>query len=236
MSSSRVTPMVAQGEGAIPSTSRVYRNVQLGAGCVIGDFVILGEPSRGRASGDVPTVIGSGAVIRSHTVIYAGNIIGANFQTGHGALLREDNIIGNNVSVGSHSIIEHHVQIEDKVRIHSQAFVPEYSTLKLGSWIGPGVRLTNAPHPLCPDVPKCLAGPLLEPGAKIGANATLLPGVTIGENALVGAGAVVTKDVPPGAVVAGNPARQVKHIRDLVCSASGENPYRDILGMDAETS
>jgi len=235
MSSWLAAPPVALGEGAIPSTSRVYPSVQLGEGCVIGDFVILGEPPRGKAPGEVPTIIGPGAVIRSHTVIYAGNVIGANFQTGHGALLRENNTIGDSVSVGSHSIIEHHVQIDDKVRIHSQAFVPEYSTLKRGSWIGPGVRLTNAPHPLCPDVPKCLAGPVLETGAKIGANATLLPGVTIGENALVGAGAVVTKDVPPGAVVAGNPARQVKHIRDLVCSASGENPYRAILGITAET-
>ena len=68
------------------------------------------------------------------------------------------------------------------------------------------------------------------PGAKIGANATLLPGVVIGENALVGAGAVVTRDVPAGAVALGNPARVVKHIRDLKCPATGENPYRHLLG------
>jgi acetyltransferase-like isoleucine patch superfamily enzyme len=213
----------------VASTARLYPNVHLGDGCEIGDFVIIGVPPRGAASGELPTVIGPGAVIRSHTVIYAGNVIGMAFQTGHGALLRESNTIGDHVSVGSHSVVEHHVTMEHRVRIHSQAFVPEYSVLREGSWIGPGARLTNAPHPLCPDVPKCLAGPVLERGAKIGANATLLPGVTIGAHALVGAGAVVTKDVPAGAVVAGSPARVLKHIRDLTCPASGENPYRKVL-------
>jgi acetyltransferase-like isoleucine patch superfamily enzyme len=213
------------------SFAHIYPNVHLAEGCEIEDFVIIGKPPKGAAPGELPTIIGPGAVIRSHTVIYAGNVIGAHFQTGHGALLRESNTIGDHVSVGSHSVVEHHVTIEDWVRIHSQAFVPEYSTLQQGSWIGPGARLTNAPHPLCPDVPQCLVGPTLEPGAKIGANATLLPGVVVGANALVGAGAVVTKDVAPDIVVAGNPARRVKHIRDLRCPASGENPYRHLLGI-----
>jgi acetyltransferase-like isoleucine patch superfamily enzyme len=212
------------------SLTHIYPGVQLGEGCEIDDFVIIGKPPKGAAPGELPTIIGPGAVIRSHTVIYAGNVIGAHFQTGHGALLRESNTIGNNVSVGSHSVVEHHVTLEDGVRIHSQAFVPEYSLLKTGSWVGPGARLTNAPHPLCPDVPKCLVGPTLEPGAKVGANATLLPGVVVGRNALVGAGAVVTKDVAPRAVVVGNPAKQVKHIRDLRCPETGENPYRHLLG------
>ncbi|HEU5318238.1 MAG TPA: DapH/DapD/GlmU-related protein [Chloroflexota bacterium] len=215
---------------AVARSAIVHPNVRLGEGCLVGEFVVLGEPPRGAQPGELETVIGAGAVIRSHTVIYAGNVIGAGFQSGHGALLRESNTIGDHVSVGSHSIVEHHVTLEDRVRIHSQAFVPEYSTLKRGSWVGPGVRLTNAPHPLCPDVKDCIVGPTLEAGAKIGANATLLPGVNVGENALVGAGAVVTRDVPAGAVVAGNPAKVVKHIRDLVCPATGLNPYRAILG------
>ena len=225
-----MTSNVDERSSTVARSAIVHPNVRLGAGSIVGEFVVLGEPPRGVASGEIETVIGPGAVIRSHTVIYAGNTIGAGFQTGHSALLRESNTIGDNVSVGSHSIIEHHVRLDDRVRIHSQAFVPEYSTLKTGSWVGPGVRLTNAPHPLCPDVKDCIVGPTLEAGAKVGANATLLPGVRIGANSLVGAGAVVTRDVPNGAVVAGNPAKVVKHIKDLVCPATGLNPYRALLG------
>jgi acetyltransferase-like isoleucine patch superfamily enzyme len=68
---------------------------------------------------------------------------------------------------------------------------------------------TNAVYPLAPDAKRNLKGPHLMRGAKIGANATLLPGVVIGVDALVGAGSVVVRDVPGGAVVAGNPARVI---------------------------
>ena len=75
--------------------------------------------------------------------------------------------------------------------------------------------LTNAKYPLSPGVKDELAGPIIRRDAKIGANTTILPGVIVGENALVGAGSVVVRDVPPGAVVAGNPARVIGHIADL---------------------
>jgi acetyltransferase-like isoleucine patch superfamily enzyme len=106
-------------------------------------------------------------------------------------------------------VIEHHVTLGDGVRIHTQAFIPEYSVLEARSWVGPNVVLTNARYPLAPDTKASLRGPRLERGAKVGANATLLPGVVIGSNALVGAGSVVTRDVPPGKIVAGNPARVI---------------------------
>ncbi len=145
-----------------------------------------------------PTVIGPGSTLRSHTVIYAGNTIGARFPTGHHALVREANTIGDDVSIGSLSVVEHHVTIGDGVRIHSQCFVPEYSVLEPGAWLGPRVTLTNAPFPRCPDVSRCLAGVTIGRDARVGANVTILPGVHIGERALIGAGAVVTRDVPPG--------------------------------------
>jgi acetyltransferase-like isoleucine patch superfamily enzyme len=195
----------------------IYDNVIVGDDCTIGSFCEIGVPPRGTDAGELATVIGPGSVVRSQSVIYAGNNIGEGFQSGHGVLIRENNRIGAQVSVGSHSVVEHNVTIGDLVRIHSQAFIPEYSVLEEGCWIGPNVVLTNSPHPLCPHSKECLRGPRIGRGAKIGANATLLPGVTIGEMAVVGAGAVVTRDVRAAEVVVGNPAHVVKKASELTC-------------------
>jgi acetyltransferase-like isoleucine patch superfamily enzyme len=200
----------------------IYPNVTLGENTSIGDFVIIGEPAQGKRPGEIPTSIGYSAKIRSHTVIYAGNIIGDNLQTGHGVLVREENQIGDNVSLGSHSIIEHHINIGDGVRIHSNVFVPEYSLLEDGCWIGPGAILTNARYPRSKSVKESLQGPIVRSCAKIGAGAVLLPGITVGKDSLVGAGTVVVKDVPDGAVVVGNPGKIIRYVNDI-------DVYRNLL-------
>jgi acetyltransferase-like isoleucine patch superfamily enzyme len=189
--------------------------VTLGPGTVVEDFSIIGTLPRGVAPGALATTIGERAVIRSHSVIYAGNVIGRNFQTGNKVNIRESNQIGDDVSIGTLSVIEHHVRIGNNVRIHTQAFIPEFCVLEDGCWIGPNVVLTNARYPLSPNAKHELAGPVIRKGAKIGANSTILPGVVIGENALVGAGSVVAHDVAPGDVVVGNPARVIRHISAL---------------------
>jgi acetyltransferase-like isoleucine patch superfamily enzyme len=202
-------------ETRVARTAKILRNVTLGEGCRIEDFVILGHPPKEYKDGELPMQIGPSGIVRSHSVIYAGNQIGENFQTGHGVMVRESNRIGSNVSIGTHSIVEHHVQIGNGVRIHSNAFVPEFSVLEELVWIGPGVVLTNARYPVSSEAKNNLVGPRIMKMAKIGANSTILPGVTIGTNALIGAGSVVVDDVPEGKVVAGNPARVIKDIHDL---------------------
>jgi acetyltransferase-like isoleucine patch superfamily enzyme len=194
----------------IAKTSVIYPNVKIGENADIQDFCIIGSPFKGFRNEE--TIIGKNAIIRSHTVIYAGNKIGDNFQTGNKANIRELNVIGNNVSIGTLSVIEHHVRIEDDVRIHSQAFIPEYSHLKKNCWLGPNVVLTNAKFPKHPDVKEELQGPVIEENAKIGANATILPGIIVGKNSLVGAGSVVTEDVPDDSIVAGVPAKELRKI------------------------
>jgi UDP-3-O-[3-hydroxymyristoyl] glucosamine N-acyltransferase len=98
------------------STAIAYPGVKLGKNAVMEDFCIIGTPFGGQQS--LPTVIGDEAVIRSHTVIYAGNVIGRHFQTDNKANIRELNTIGNNVCLGTLSVLEHHAHIEDDVRIH----------------------------------------------------------------------------------------------------------------------
>lgn len=195
---------------------KVYSNVCFGENSTISEFVIIGYPPQGAEPGALKTILGDNVIIRSHTVIYAGNVIGNCFQTGHNVLIREENTIGNYVSIGSGSIIEHHVMIGDNVRIHSHVFVPEFSVLEDGCWLGPNVVLTNALYPRSQHVKETLIGPTIKKGAKVGANATILPGIIVGENALVGAGAVVTKNVLPYSVVVGNPACEINDVRKLV--------------------
>jgi acetyltransferase-like isoleucine patch superfamily enzyme len=202
------------------STWKLFENVSLGEPWSLEDYCLIGVPPRGAADGELTTRLGAGAVIRSHTVIYAGNEIGRNFQTGNKVNIRESNQIGDDVSIGTLSVVEHHVSIGNGVRIHTSAFIPEFSVLEDGCWIGPHVVLTNAKYPLSPGAKHSLAGPIIRKGAKIGANATLLPGVEIGEGAVIGAGAVVAHDVPAGAVVVGNPARVVNDISRLPYSAA----------------
>ena len=98
-------------------THQIYGNVTLGSRAEIGNHVIIGLPIQTEQDG-VKTIIGEGAVIRSHTIIYEGNSIGTTFRTGHSVMVREANTIGNDVSIGTHSIVEHHVEIASGVRIH----------------------------------------------------------------------------------------------------------------------
>jgi acetyltransferase-like isoleucine patch superfamily enzyme len=188
----------------IAATAIIHPNVRLGRNVVVEDYCIIGAPFAGYAGEE--TVIGDDAIIRSHTVIYAGNRIGSRFQSGNKANIRELNLIGNDVSIGTLSVVEHHVQIGDGVRIHSQVFVPEFTRLEAGAWLGPGVVLTNARYPRHPDAKNKLQGPLIGRDAKVGANTTVLPGLTIGDGALIGAGSLVAADVPAGMLAYGTPA------------------------------
>ena len=194
---------------------KIFAGVVIGGGSTVEDYCVIGAPPRGKKEGELETVIGARAILRSHTVIYAGNRIGDNFQTGNKVNIRELNEIGDNVSIGTLSVIEHRVRIGNGVRMHSQVFVPEFTVIEDDAWLGPNVVLTNAKYPLSSGVKETLAGPVVKKGAKIGANSTILPGIVIGVNSLVGAGSVVTKDVPDNAVVAGNPARLIKMIDTL---------------------
>ena len=195
----------------IHPTALVYEHVELGLDTVIGPYAVLGEPV---GSEERVLEVGENATVRSHSVLYAGSSFGVRLATGHGVLVREGCTVGNDVSIGSHSVVEHHVTIEDGVRLHSQVFVPEFTRLLAGSWIGPNAVLTNARYP-DRRAKKELDGPTIGRGAIIGANATLLPGIVIGDRAIVGAGAVVVRDVDAGSVVVGNPARVIGDISRL---------------------
>lgn len=189
--------------------------VTIGKNPAIDDSVLLGVSPRDKKGEKL--VIGDSAIIRSHSVIYAGTHIGDNLQTGHGILIRENNSIGDNVSIGSHSVVEAENQVGNNVRIHSNCFIPEFVIIEDNVWIGPCVTILNILHPPCPRFTDCAGGVRIKRNAKIGGNVTIGPRVTIGQNSLIGMGSVVTADVPDNVLAFGNPARVIKPISQLTC-------------------
>jgi acetyltransferase-like isoleucine patch superfamily enzyme len=116
-------------------------------------------------------------------------------------------VIGADCNVCDHTFIENDVQIGDRVTIKCGVQLWDGIRVEDDVFIGPNATFTNDPFPRSKHHPPRFERTLIRHGASIGANATILPGITVGENALIGAGSVVTRDVPPLAIVTGNPAR-----------------------------
>lgn len=136
-----------------------------------------------------------------------------------------DNVfIENDVVVGDRVTIKCGVQLWDGVRIHDDVF------------IGPNATFCNDRWPRSKQYPASLLQTVVEMGASIGANATLLPGLVIGREAMIGAGAVVTKNVPPHAVVVGNPARIVSYCTKRQPSRCAATPVSEEDGTEPFTS
>ena len=130
--------------------------------------------------------------------------------------------IGDDVRIGTFVEIQKGSTIGNACKISSHTFICEGVTIEDEVFIGHGVMFTNDRFPRAANAggaPQTEADWAVVPtvvkrGASIGSNATLLCGITIGEDAIVGAGSVVTKDVPPRTIVAGNPARILKKVPD----------------------
>jgi acetyltransferase-like isoleucine patch superfamily enzyme len=126
--------------------------------------------------------------------------------------------IGDDVKIGTFVEIQKGSKIGNRCKVSSHTFICEGVTLEDDVFIGHNVtfindrypRATNGDGKLQTEADWSCVGTLVKRGASIGSGATLLCGITVGENAMIGAGSVVTKNVPAGAVVAGNPARIVK--------------------------
>jgi acetyltransferase-like isoleucine patch superfamily enzyme len=128
--------------------------------------------------------------------------------------------IGDDVKIGAFVEIQKGAKIGSRCKISSHTFICEGVTLEDGVFVGHSVTFTNDRYPRAINGGDQLQAEadweciptLVKRGASIGSGATLLCGITIGENSMIGAGSVVTKDVPAGVIVVGNPARAVRSI------------------------
>ncbi len=161
-------------------------------------------------------LLGRDARLRSGTVLYAGSRIGARLQTGHHVVVREECQIGDDVSIWSNTVVDYGCRIGDRVKIHSNCYIAQYTEILEDAFLAPGVTVANDLYPGQAESARLMSGPRVGAGAQIGVNVTLLPFVRIGDGCLVGAGSVVTRDLPPGTVAYGNPARVRGRVEDLL--------------------
>ena len=116
-------------------------------------------------------------------------------------------VIGSDCNICDHVFIENDVKVGNRVTVKCGVQLWDGLTVEDDVFIGPNATFTNDIFPRSKVYPEQFLKTLVKKGASIGANATILPGLVIGEGAMVAAGAVVTKSVPDGAIVMGNPAR-----------------------------
>jgi acetyltransferase-like isoleucine patch superfamily enzyme len=122
--------------------------------------------------------------------------------------------IGADVNICAHCFIENNVVIGDRVTVKSGVYLWDGVRLDNDVFVGPNVTFTNDKFPRSKIYPDRFIMTCVEAGASIGGGAIILPGVTIGRGAMVGAGAVVTKSVPPYAIVYGSPARITGYVKN----------------------
>ena len=219
---------MSAGDAEIAPSAIVYTGTVVGDGCKILDGAVVGKQptlsprSTAKREPLPPAELGPGTVVSTGAIVFAGTRIGARTVVGDQACVRERCSVGDDVVIGRGSLVENDTTVGELTRIQANAYVTAYSTLEDHVFIAPCVVTTNDNFMgRTEERLAAMRGPTIRRGARVGGGAVLCPGVEVGEEAFVGAGAVVVRDVPPRAVVVGNPARQIRDV-----------PERELLSRD----
>jgi acetyltransferase-like isoleucine patch superfamily enzyme len=212
--------------------ARLLGPSRVGPSTLLDQSVIIGYPGKATllASRDFATssgaVVGDRCILRAGTVIYEDVVIGDDVQTAHHVVIREGTRIGNGCVFGNSSVVREGARLGSNVRLMELVQVSENADIGDNVFIGPGVMMTagrymtgalEAVGRLSSDEARKMEGAfwegpsvVIERDVRVGSNAILLAGVRLCVGCVVAAGAVVSTNVPPHAMVAGNPARLMK--------------------------
>lgn len=198
----------------------LHAGVILGDGCTVHDGAVLGREPKGsvisthQVGGARPPLrLGARCQVGAQAVLYAGTILADDVLVGDLASIREGCTVGARSIVGRGTMIEYSCEIGPRVKIQTSCYVTGETTIEEGAFLGPSVTMANDKFMDRIQLAE-MRGPHIGKGVRIGTNAVLLPGIRLGDDCAIGAGAVVTRDVAPGTIVTGIPARRLKDVPD----------------------
>ncbi len=220
----RISPLATIGKNVkIGDNTVIYDHVVIKDNCIICNDCVIGEPLNDYYNNpeytNPVTEIGENSIFRSHSIIYAGNIIGQNFSSGHRVTIRENNIIGKFCNIGTLSDIQGYVTMGNYCRLHSNVHVGQDSKIGNYVFLYPYVVLTNDPHPPS----NILKGATIGDYSIIAVHSIILPMVKIGKCCLVAANTTVNKDFEDESLIVGSPGKKIGTVRDI---KSRENPEK----------
>ena len=198
----------------------IYPGTLIGSDVRIDESAVLGKPPMKAALSALtdererPSLkVGNRCLIGVGAVIYEGTTLGEDLLIADLATIREDVTVGDKTIIGRGVAVENKCSIGARCKIETNTYICSLSNIADDCFVAPGVITTNDNFlGRTKERFKYHKGITMKRGARIGGGAVILPGIVINEDGVVGAGSVVTKDVPPGVIVAGNPARKLRDV------------------------
>jgi len=211
-----ISPLAKLGKNVrVGDQTVIYDNVVIGDDSVIANNCVIGEPTSSYYERDnyqnEPTFIGSNALIRSHTIVYAGCVIGNGISTGHRVTLRENTTIGNHCKIGTNSDLQGFLELGDYCQLHSNVHLCQFSKLGNYVFIYPNTVFANDTHPPT----EFVKGPTIGDFTQIGVQSSLIGDITIGEHCLIAARSMVVKSFDDFSLLIGTPAARKTDVREL---------------------